>query len=186
MSIILSALKRFCSRYLHSILKYLCISRHTLQSTCYSTLKIDCSTSETVWLYAFSLVNSTVTTNYIKQNPSPEGNSHSGGQGITCLLCNLKACHHYHKSPPMESILIWLILADTLTSYFLKIHINYIHPSTFRFCAISLLTGKVGGSVSLQVCQGDAIRLGSGISTKMESMSSSWRMKRQLFRPFVQ
>jgi hypothetical protein len=48
MSIILSALKHFCSRYLHSILKYLYISRHTLQSTCYSTLEIDYSTSETV------------------------------------------------------------------------------------------------------------------------------------------
>ena len=65
-----------------------------------------------------------------EQSPSWEANWFAASQEIPRILWNPKVHYRTHKRPPPVSILGQLDQVHTLTSYFLKIHLNIILPST--------------------------------------------------------
>ena len=66
----------------------------------------------------------------MEQTSSWEANLFSASQEIPRILWNPKVHYHIHKCPPPVSILNQLDPVHTLTSYFLKIHLNIILQST--------------------------------------------------------
>jgi len=58
----------------------------------------------------------------MENSRSREADSHSDGQEIPYLLCNLKARYRVHKS--------LTILTPTFTRYYFKIHFNIILQRT--------------------------------------------------------
>ena len=74
----------------------------------------------------------------MKQSPSSEANRFSASQEIPCILWNRKVHYRVHKCPPPVHILNQLDPVHTLTSHFLKIHLNIILRSTPGFPKWSL------------------------------------------------
>jgi len=69
-------------------------------------------------------------TNSIEQSPYREPNNFSACQEIPQTLLNPKVHYRIHNSPQPVPILNQLDPVHTPTSYFLKIHLNNILPST--------------------------------------------------------
>ena len=65
-----------------------------------------------------------------EQNPSWEANRFSANQEIPRILWYPKIHYRIHKCPPPVCIMSQVDLVHDLTSYFLKIHLNIIFPST--------------------------------------------------------
>jgi len=70
----------------------------------------------------------------MEQSPFWEANRFSASQEIPLVLWNTKVQSRIHKCPPPVPILSQIDPVHTLTSYFLKIHLNIILPSMPRFC----------------------------------------------------
>ena len=73
---------------------------------------------------------STTITHSMEQSPSWEANWFSASQEIPRILWNARVHYRSHKRPPTVPILSQLDPVHTLTSHFLKIHLNIILPST--------------------------------------------------------
>jgi len=66
----------------------------------------------------------------MERSPFWEASPFSAGQEIPCMLWNPKFHYRIHKCPLPVPILSQLDPTQTLTSHFLKIHLNIILPST--------------------------------------------------------
>ena len=76
------------------------------------------------------LVRWTLLTYSIQHSPSWEANRFSSSQEIPHILRNPNVHYRIHKFPLTVPILSQLDPVHTLTSHFLKIHLNIILPST--------------------------------------------------------
>ena len=78
----------------------------------------------------FTLLYFTLLTHSMQQSPSWEANRFAASQKIPRILWNPKVHYHTHKCPPPVPILSQLDPVHTITSHFLKTHLNIILPST--------------------------------------------------------
>jgi len=67
----------------------------------------------------------------MQHSPPSETNRFSASQGIPHILWNPKVRYRIHNSPPPVPILSYLDPVHASTSYFMKIQINILFPSTF-------------------------------------------------------
>jgi hypothetical protein len=74
----------------------------------------------------------------MEQSTSWEANLFSASQEIPLILWNTKVQSRIQKCPPPFPILSQIDIVHTLTSHFLKIHLNIILPSMPRSCKWSL------------------------------------------------
>ena len=74
----------------------------------------------------------------MEQNPSCEANPFSAWQEILCILWNPKVHYRVCNSPLTLPFPNQINLVHTLTSHFLKIHLNIILPSTTGSSKLSL------------------------------------------------
>jgi hypothetical protein len=66
----------------------------------------------------------------LEQSPSWEANRFSASQEILHILWNLKFHYHIHSAHHLSLFSASSIQSTTLTSHFLKIHLNIVIPST--------------------------------------------------------
>jgi len=83
-----------------------------------------------VWTFTPNNLLTYLLTYCMEQRPSWEANSFSASQDIPRILWHPKIHYRIHKCPPTVPILSQLDPVHTPISYFLKIHLNIILPST--------------------------------------------------------